>query len=142
MKIQLQALGTALANSLMFFIHATAFGYGSVLIKNKEINPIYVFRSVTRGDRSNVCTRLFQGFRGHYLWRHECWTVSVRQRKDLSALLCFDRSTAMIPDYKKGKASAIRILSLNQRKSKIDPENNDGVVLVRGVLPPLSYTLY
>ena len=76
MKIQLQALGTALANSLMFFIHATAFGYGSVLIKNKEINPIYVFRSVTRNDRTEVFTRIFQSFLGHYLWRHECGTVS------------------------------------------------------------------
>ncbi|CAF5153778.1 unnamed protein product, partial [Rotaria sp. Silwood1] len=28
-KIQLQSVGTGLANSLMFFIHAAAFGYGS-----------------------------------------------------------------------------------------------------------------
>ena len=47
----------------------------------------------------------------------------------------------MIPDYKKGKASAIRILTLNQRKSKIDPENNDGVVLVSGVLPIVFYNV-
>jgi hypothetical protein len=43
-KIQLQSLGTAMANSLMFFIHAAAFGYGAVLVKNREMNPIYVFR--------------------------------------------------------------------------------------------------
>ena len=36
----------------------------------------------------------------------------------------------MIPDYKKGKDSAIRILTLNNRQSKIDPENNSGTVLV------------
>lgn len=46
LKIQLQAIGTALANSLMYFIHAAAFGYGSVLVENGEINPVYVFRSV------------------------------------------------------------------------------------------------
>lgn len=43
-KVQFQALGTALANSLMYFIHAAAFGYGSVLVENGEMNPIYVFR--------------------------------------------------------------------------------------------------
>jgi hypothetical protein len=43
-KIQLQSIGTAIANSLMFFIHAAAFGYGSVLVENGEMNPIYVFR--------------------------------------------------------------------------------------------------
>lgn len=43
-KIQIQALGTALANSLMFFIHAAAFGYGSVLVRNGEMQGIRVFR--------------------------------------------------------------------------------------------------
>ncbi len=43
-KIQMQAIGTAIANSLMFFIHAATFGYGSVLVENGEMNPIYVFR--------------------------------------------------------------------------------------------------
>lgn len=43
-KIQLQSLGTAMANSLMFFIHAAAFGYGSVLVETDGLNPIYVFR--------------------------------------------------------------------------------------------------
>jgi len=36
----------------------------------------------------------------------------------------------MIPDYAKGKESAIRILKLNNRQSKIDPENSDGIELV------------
>jgi hypothetical protein len=36
----------------------------------------------------------------------------------------------MIPDYAKGKESAIRILKLNSRQSKINPENSDGIVLV------------
>lgn len=36
----------------------------------------------------------------------------------------------MIPDYKKGKDSAIRILKLNNRRSKINPEDNSGTVLV------------
>jgi hypothetical protein len=43
-RIHLQSIGTALANSLMFFIHAAAFGYGSVLVENGEMNPLYVFR--------------------------------------------------------------------------------------------------
>lgn len=37
----------------------------------------------------------------------------------------------MIPDYAKGKESAIRILKLNKRRSKIDPNDTSGVVLVR-----------
>jgi len=36
----------------------------------------------------------------------------------------------MIPDYAKGKESAVRILKLNNRQSKIDPENSDGIELV------------
>ena len=36
----------------------------------------------------------------------------------------------MIPDYAKGKASAIRILNLNNRQSKINPDNTTGIVLV------------
>ncbi len=45
-KIQIQSLGAALANSLMFFIHATAFGYGSVLVEQQKMNAIYVFRYI------------------------------------------------------------------------------------------------
>lgn len=36
----------------------------------------------------------------------------------------------MIPDYAKGKDSAIRILRLNKRQSKIDPNDSTGIVLV------------
>jgi len=36
----------------------------------------------------------------------------------------------MIPDYAKGKESAMRILNLNKRQSKINPEDNTGTVLV------------
>ena len=44
MKDFLQSIGTAIANSLMFFIHAATFGYGSYLVKYEDMNPIYVFR--------------------------------------------------------------------------------------------------
>ncbi|CAF3440869.1 unnamed protein product [Rotaria sp. Silwood1] len=81
-KIQLQSVGTGLANSLMFFIHAAAFGYGSVLVENGEMKAPLVFRS-----------------------------------------------TAMIPDYAKGKESAIRILNLSNRQSNIDPQDISGTVL-------------
>lgn len=43
-KIQLQCVGTAFANSLMFFIHAAAFGYGSYLVENGEMEAPLVFR--------------------------------------------------------------------------------------------------
>ena len=43
-RIHLQSVGTAIANSLMFFIHAAAFGYGSVLVKNGEMEAVKVFR--------------------------------------------------------------------------------------------------
>jgi hypothetical protein len=39
----------------------------------------------------------------------------------------------MIPDYKKGKEAAIRILALNKRQTRIDPTENDGLILVRGL---------
>ncbi|CAF3353444.1 unnamed protein product, partial [Rotaria sp. Silwood2] len=38
-------------------------------------------------------------------------------------------STAMIPDYTKGKISAMRILTLNNRRSQIDPSNTNGTIL-------------
>jgi hypothetical protein len=36
----------------------------------------------------------------------------------------------MIPDYARGRESAIRILKLNNRQSKIDPQNGAGVIFV------------
>ncbi len=45
-------------------------------------------------------------------------------------IVVFCRSTAMIPDYAKGKESAIRILKLNNRQSKMNPEDTNGIVLV------------
>ena len=41
------------------------------------------------------------------------------------------RSASMAPNYSKGKLSALRILELNQRQSKIDPEDESGIRLVR-----------
>ncbi|CAF2086942.1 unnamed protein product [Rotaria magnacalcarata] len=95
-KIQIQSLGTGLANSIMFFIHAASFGYGSVLVENGEMEAPLVFR-----------------------------VFSVITFGAMSV----GRSTAMIPDYAKGKESAIRILNLNKRQSQIDPQNPDGIVL-------------
>jgi hypothetical protein len=40
------------------------------------------------------------------------------------------RSAAMVPNYAKGKLSALRILELNQRQSKIDPSDPSGTQLV------------
>jgi hypothetical protein len=42
----------------------------------------------------------------------------------------FFRSTAMIPDYTRGKESAVRILKLNNRRSKINPHDTYGIELV------------
>lgn len=41
------------------------------------------------------------------------------------------RSASMAPNYSKGKVSAKRILELNARESKIDPEDPSGIRLVR-----------
>ncbi|CAF4415630.1 unnamed protein product, partial [Adineta steineri] len=41
------AFANALANSLMFFIHATAFGYGITLIKSGDMQFADVFRVFT-----------------------------------------------------------------------------------------------
>jgi len=45
--------------------------------------------------------------------------------------LSLSRSTAMIPDYAKGKESAVRILKLNNRQSNINPHDKNGEILVR-----------
>ena len=42
--IQLQSLGIAVANSLMFFVHSATFGYGSYLVDHGLIEPANVFR--------------------------------------------------------------------------------------------------
>ncbi len=47
------------------------------------------------------------------------------------AALSIGRSAAMVPNYSKGKASAKRILELNQRPSKIDPDDPSGITLVK-----------
>ncbi|CAF4896045.1 unnamed protein product [Rotaria sp. Silwood1] len=43
-KILMIAFGNAIANSIMFFIHAAAFSYGSHLVKQKQISFVDVFR--------------------------------------------------------------------------------------------------
>ena len=44
------------------------------------------------------------------------------------------RSAAMVPNYSKGKESAKRILDLNKRQSKIDPDDSSGITLVKKFL--------
>lgn len=94
--LHLVASANALANSLMFFIHATAFGYGVTLVKSKEMAFQEVFRVFS------VIT---------------------------FAAMTVGRSASMVPNYSKGKESAKRILELNQRESKIDPEDSSGITL-------------
>ena len=43
-KIQIQSIGTAIANSLMFFIHAAAFSFGGELVRTGEMDGPDVFR--------------------------------------------------------------------------------------------------
>jgi hypothetical protein len=40
------------------------------------------------------------------------------------------RSMTMVPDYAKGKAGALRIMKLYDRQSKIDPNDQSGIILV------------
>ena len=47
------------------------------------------------------------------------------------AMMAVGRAMAMVPDYSKGKAAAIRIMRLNQRQSQIDPSDRSGIILVR-----------
>ncbi|CAF3961632.1 unnamed protein product [Rotaria magnacalcarata] len=90
------SFANALANSLMFFIHAAAFGYGVALIQSNEMTFEGVFRVFS------VIT---------------------------FAAMSIGRSASMAPSYSKGKASAKRIFELNQRESKIDPEDPSGITL-------------
>jgi hypothetical protein len=46
------------------------------------------------------------------------------------ASMTLGRSAAMVPNYSKGKQSAKRIFQLNNRQSKIDPNNSSGIKLV------------
>ncbi len=46
------------------------------------------------------------------------------------AAMTVGRSISMVPNYSKGKESAKRILDLNKRESKIDPDNPAGITLV------------
>jgi hypothetical protein len=43
-KIQIQALGKAIANSFLYFIHVTAFSYGASLVENNQMDFDQVFR--------------------------------------------------------------------------------------------------
>jgi ATP-binding cassette subfamily B (MDR/TAP) protein 1 len=46
------------------------------------------------------------------------------------AALTVGRSAAVAPNYSKGKESAKRIFELNERQSKIDPDDPSGITLV------------
>ncbi|CAF1332274.1 unnamed protein product [Rotaria sordida] len=53
------------------------------------------------------------------------------------ATIAFGRSASMVPNYSRAKEASIRIMNLNARQSRIDPDNeNEGEILerVRGVL--------
>jgi ABC-type multidrug transport system fused ATPase/permease subunit len=46
------------------------------------------------------------------------------------AAMSVGRSASMVPNYSKGKASAIRIFALQKRQSAIDPQDPSGIKLV------------
>ena len=47
------------------------------------------------------------------------------------AAMSIGRSASLVPNYSKGKASAMRIFELQKRESKIDPDDPSGIKLVR-----------
>ncbi|CAF0750899.1 unnamed protein product [Adineta ricciae] len=100
---QRTAFANALANSLMFFIHTAAFGYGAQLVRNGEMTYVKVFQVFA------VITY---------------------------ATVAFGRSVSMVPNYNRAKQAAKRIIELNARQSRIDPDSEDGIKLetVRGEL--------
>lgn len=44
--------------------------------------------------------------------------------------MAFGRSVSMVPNYKRAKQAAKRIIELNGRQSRIDPDSEDGIKLV------------
>ncbi|CAF1405022.1 unnamed protein product [Adineta steineri] len=90
------SFANSVSNSLMFFIQATAFGYGITLVKSGEMQFQNVFR-----------------------------IFGVITYTSLTLGSC----VSMIPNYLKGKQSARRIFQLNNRQSKIDPNNSSGIKL-------------
>jgi hypothetical protein len=96
-KIQIQALGKAIANSFLYFIHVTAFSYGALLVEKGEMTFEEVFRVFI--------------------------VINF-------ASMSIGRSTSAMPDYNIAKAAALRILALRDRKSTIDPYDENGIKLV------------
>jgi hypothetical protein len=45
-------------------------------------------------------------------------------------MIAIGRSMAMVPDYSKAKTAALRIMKLHKRESKINPNDESGIILV------------
>jgi hypothetical protein len=45
-------------------------------------------------------------------------------------MIAVGRSMAMVPDYSKAKIAALRIMKLHKRESKINPNDESGIILV------------
>ena len=115
-RLQFVAVGAAIANSVMYFLQGTNFAYGSQLVIRGEMRFDQVFRSVNS------------------IWSMEKNFALLRSRVFVVitfAMVAVGRAMAMIPDYSKGKAAAIRIMRLNERQSLIDPSDQSGITLVR-----------
>ncbi|CAF0756890.1 unnamed protein product [Adineta steineri] len=54
------------------------------------------------------------------------------------AMITVGRSMAMIPDYKKGKMAALRIIRLSKRQSEINPHDESGIIL-KDVIGDIEY---
>jgi len=47
------------------------------------------------------------------------------------AIFTVSRCIAIVPDYAKAKNAVLRIIKLHKRKSKIDPNDESGIILVK-----------
>nr|QUF59439.1 ATP-binding cassette transporter Abcb1-like1/3/4 [Brachionus angularis] len=94
--LHLQAFFYSLSNSLLFFIQATAFGFGFYLVKYENLEVTNLFR--------------------------------IYSTLTFSSMI-LGRVYSLLPDQKKSLDSAKTVFKIIDRKSKIDPFENNGLKL-------------
>lgn len=114
--IQIFSVLVALANSTLYFIHGATFSLGAKLVKDGHMQYDQVFRLDIK-NRSNIQHDMVLRFSRIY-----CVMVFT--------VFAIGRSLATLPDYGRARRAGMKILQLDKRKSEIDPNDQDGIILV------------
>ena len=117
LSLHLIAFANALANSLMYFSKKISLCY--------FLNRIHVKNSIVHAGAFGYGIKLVRNNEISFDGVFRVYSVIT------FGAISIGRSAAMAPNYSKGKASVERILELNERSSKIDPDDKSGVILVK-----------